>query len=80
MRALKGETVENKEVWIKDKEAGIEKYLLVSSRPVKDSTGQITAAIADFRDNRNGNLESSSRPSWVRGLIGLRQSEAKEYV
>jgi|GEM_PF-4230327 len=50
MRALKGETVENTEVWIKDKDAGIEKYLLVSSRPVKDSSGTITAAIADFRD------------------------------
>ncbi len=37
-------------------------------------------AIADFRDNRSGTLESSTRPSWVRGLIGLRQSEAKEYV
>jgi len=37
-------------------------------------------AVADFRDNRNGKLESSTRPLWARGLIGLRQAEAKEYV
>jgi len=50
MRALKGETVENAEVWIRHPAANVEKYITVSARPVTDSRGQITAAIADFRD------------------------------
>jgi hypothetical protein len=50
MRALKGETIEHAEVWIKQPAPGVEKYITVSARPVRDSTGNITAAIADFRD------------------------------
>jgi PAS domain S-box-containing protein len=50
VRALKGEVVENMEMLIRNKEAGIEKNLLGSARPVKGTNGEIIAAIADFKD------------------------------
>jgi hypothetical protein len=50
VRALKGETIEMVEVMIRNKEAGIEKHLLVSARPVRGSNHEIIAAIADFKD------------------------------
>ncbi len=50
MRALHGETMEHIEIMIRNKEAGIEKNLLVSARPVRAGNGEIIAAIADFKD------------------------------
>jgi PAS domain S-box-containing protein len=50
MRALRGEVVENQEVLIDNKSTGVKKFLLASSRPVRDTSGKIVAAIADFKD------------------------------
>lgn len=50
MRALKGEIVESAEVLIRNKEAGVEKHLLVSARPVKGEKNEIIAAIANLKD------------------------------
>ena len=49
-RALEGEKIENLELLARNKESGIEKNLLASSRPVRDSGDRIIAALVNFRD------------------------------
>ncbi len=49
-RALNGETVDNKPLLMKNLETGMEKYLLASSRPVRDTNNEVTAAMIDFKD------------------------------
>lgn len=50
IRALKGETIDNTEVLIKNPKSGSDKIILVSARPVRGEDNEIVAAVANFRD------------------------------